>query len=77
MVKKKFLVLCLFCLMDFPLLQAEDGSKLWLRPPPANQFEPLEMDVVCKGVDKNHPTMKIAMRELQEGGWSQRIEYKL
>ena len=31
MVKKKFLVLCLFCLMDFPLLQAEDGSKLWLR----------------------------------------------
>lgn len=77
MVKKKFLVLCLFCLMDFPLLQAEDGSKLWLRTPSANQCEPLEMDVVCKGVDKNHPTMKIAMRELQEGGWSQRIEYKL
>lgn len=55
MVKKKFLVLCLFCLMDFPLLQAEDGSKLWLRTPSANQCEPLEMDVVCKGVDKNHP----------------------
>lgn len=63
--------------MGFPLLQAEDGSKLWLRTPSTNQCEPLEMDVECKGIDKNHPTMKIVMRELQEARWSQRIAYKL
>ena len=77
MIKKKYLVLYLFCLMGFPLLQAEDGSKLWLRTPSTNQCEPLEMDVECKGIDKNHPTMKIVMRELQEARWSQRIAYKL
>lgn len=49
MVKKNFLVSCPFCLRGFPLLQTEDGSKLCLRTPSANQCGPLEMDVVCKG----------------------------